>query len=315
VTRLGTLGQVQRSELGNGINHSQVTYIPWLEPPNAQTQASNPARHKLSLSDLRKRTELLHELVYYIFDSLLIPLIRTNFYVTESQIYRNRLFYFRHDVWRRLTEQPWADIKSSMFEEIQRRKAYGILARRPLGYSTLRLLPKAAGARPIINLRKKTMKTASGANCSGTKHALGPSINSLMTPVFNMLNYEKLLQPGLLGSAMPSVNGIYPRLKVFKAKLLERSHLNGEYQGQLYFVKLDISSCFDTIPQNEVVKLVEDVVSKEAYHVTKHAEIRPPLPIKSPVSPSFLPAAQRAEGVILSSLIQQCKEITTPMTC
>lgn len=225
------------------------------------------------MSDLRKRTELLHEFIYYIFDSLLIPLIRSNFYVTESQVHRNRLFYFRHDVWRQLTEKPLADIKSSIFEEIKRDKARRILARRSLGYSPLRLLPKAAGARPIINLRRRVMKTSAGSFQGRKKAFLGPSINSLVTPVFNMLSYEKTRRPELLGSSMHSVGDMYPRLKAFKERMMRRSEGG---QPQLYFVKLDIHSCFDTIPQHRLLALIEKVVSEDSYHVTKHVEVRPP---------------------------------------
>lgn len=252
----------------------QVTCIPWLESPKTQQHGSSDSRPKLSLSDLRKRTELLHELIYYIFDSLLIPLVRTNFYVTESQVHRNRLFYFRHDVWRKLTEQPLADLKSTVFEEIKKGTAQQILAQRSLGYGALRLLPKASGARPIVNLGRRVLKKS-----RGKKPFLAPSINSLVTPIFNALNYERARRPELLGSAILSVGDIHPRLKQFKENLLKQRHSAGMTDdGQtprLFFVKLDIQSCFDTIPQRKVVQLIEDLLTEEAYDITKHVEFRP----------------------------------------
>lgn len=222
----------------------------------------------IALSDFRKRTEILHEFVYYIFDSLLIPLIRTNFYVTESQVHKNRLFYFRHDVWRSLIEKPLADIKTSMFEEIKRDKVSRVLQSKQLSWSAVRLLPKATGARPIINLRRRVAKHV------GNRSYLGPSTNSIMTPVFNMLHYEKDRMPELLGSSMFSVSDMYPRLKTFKDRLI-RSESKSFRNGKLYFVKLDIQSCFDTIPQERLVPLVENLVSQEMYHISKHVEIRP----------------------------------------
>jgi telomerase reverse transcriptase len=216
---------------------------------------------------------MLHEFIYYIFDSLLIPLIRSNFYVTESQAHRNRLFYFRHDVWHRLTEKPFADIKSSMFEEIKRDKAQRILARRSLGYSALRLLPKAAGARPIVNLRRRMVKNTVFQN-GKKKTFLGPSINSLVTPIFSALSYEKTRKADLLGSAMFSVDDMYPRLKAFKEKLTHRAGTG--QPAHLFFAKLDIQSCFDTIPQNKLLAVIGRLMSEEAlYHVTKHVEVRP----------------------------------------
>jgi telomerase reverse transcriptase len=242
----------------------QITCLRWLEPPSCPSSRGL----NISLTDLRKRTEILHEFVYYIFDSLLIPLIRTNFYVTESQVHKNRLFYFRHDVWRSLIEKPLVDMKSSMFEEIKRDKVSRVLGSKKMSWSAVRLLPKATGARPIINLRRRAVKYY------GNSSFLGASTNSTMTPVFNMLSYEKDRNPDLLGSSMFSVGDMYPRLKNFKDRLMQSDNENNRH-AQLYFVKLDIQSCFDTIPQRSLVSLVESLVTEQTYHVTKHVEIRP----------------------------------------
>ena len=248
--------------------------MPWLEPPGVREQASRPCpkRYKLSLSDLRKRTELLHEVIYYVFDSILIPLIRTHFYVTESQVYRNRLFYFRHDIWQQLTEKPLDGLQSSMFEELHKHKAQRILARRSLGYGVLRLLPKPTGVRPILNLRRRMMgRTSAGKKAT----SLGPSVNSIVAPISNMLNYEKMRSPSSLGSALQSVGDMQPRLKEFKERLQRQGHGSERSQRPLYFVKLDIQSCFDTIPQDKLIDLIERTVSEDSYCITKHVEIRP----------------------------------------
>ena len=246
----------------------KVTSIPWLQPPGPNTPAG-----KMSLSDLHKRTDLLHEVIYYIFDSLLIPLVRGNFYVTESQTHRNRLFYFRHDVWRRLTEKPFADLRSSMFEELKSEKATRVLENRSLGYGSLRLLPKASGVRPILNLRRRMLVKTNRGGRAG--QFLGSSINSTIAPIQGMLNYEKARQPAQLGACMYSVGEIHSRLKAFKNTLVRNGRLSRTHQPRLYFVKLDIQSCFDTIPQQSLVRLIEELVSEQAYHFTKHAEVRP----------------------------------------
>lgn len=244
-----------------------MTCIPWLG-------GNSPGQCKLSLSDSQKRTELLHEFIYYIFDSIITPLIRTNFYVTESQVHRNHLFYFRHDVWRRLTEQPLAELTTTMLQEVKPAKAQRILARRCLGHGSLRFLPKTTGIRPILNLRRRALIKTNRAGKKGLY--LGPSINSSVTPIYNMLNYERTRQPGGLGSTLQSLGEIHPRLKRFKECLQARQgNLPPDrLQQHLYFVKLDIQSCFDTIPQHKLIRLVERLVSEESYHITKHAEIR-----------------------------------------
>lgn len=251
----------------------KITCIPWLETPQTSTSASvSSQRPKLCRSDMQKRTELLHEFVHFLFDSIVIPLIRTNFYVTESQTHRNRLFFFRHDVWRRLTEQPLAELKSSVFEELKPETARRLLERRSLGYSSLRLLPKATGVRPLLNLRRRAWMKSRWPGRQGSSY-LGPSINSTITPIYNMLNYERTRGPDALGSSLYSVGDIHLRLRSFKEQLLQQQHHH--QLPPLYFVKLDIQSCFDTIPQQKLIRLIEQLVSEETYHITKHVELRP----------------------------------------
>lgn len=216
------------------------------------------------MSDLQKRKELLQEFLYYVFDSLVIPLVRSNFHVTESNVHQNRLFYFRHDVWRLLTEPHMQSLKTSVFEEVKTIHAKKILEARALGFSQIRLLPKAGGLRPITNLRRRVTKLQNG------KVTLGRSINSVMAPVFNVLDYEKTKNPTLVGSALFSIGEMYPKLKSY-AKILRDQNAD---QVPLYFAKADAKSCFDTLPQNEVVKLMISIAADDEYRIARHAEIK-----------------------------------------
>ena len=220
----------------------------------------------MSTSDMRKREEIFMEFLYYVFDSLLIPLIRSNFHVTESNVHSNRLFYFRHDVWRSVTEPRMTSLKSSMFDEIHPLKAKKLLDARALGFSQIRLLPKANGLRSITNLRQRVTKLQNG------KVTLGRSINSVMAPVFNVLDYEKRKQPALVGSALFSVGDMYPKLKSY-AQGLKKCNTTVK---AFYFAKVDAKSCFDTIPQHQVVTLIKKIAAEDEYRIGRHAEIKGP---------------------------------------
>lgn len=229
----------------------------------------SPARvdhtKKIAASDIQKREEILLEFLYYVFDSILIPLIRSNFHVTESNVHQNRLFYFRHDTWRALTEPAMANFKLSMYEEIEAVKAKKLLDARALGFSQIRLLPKNDRVRPITNLRRRVTKLQNG------KITLGRSINSVMAPVFNVLDFEKRKRPALVGSALFSVGDMYPKLKAFAQSV----HGNMPPSRSYYFAKADAKSCFDTIPQQDVVRLITQIASEEDYRLARHAEIKP----------------------------------------
>lgn len=141
---------------------------------------------KLAKSDFDKRKQILAELIYWLFDGFLIPLIRSNFHVTESNTHRHRLFYFRHDIWRMLTEPSIKSLKTKMFEHMPTEQTTRLLSMRPLGFSKMRLLPKASGFRTIMNLKRRQQVMRNGTM------SLGRSINTVMTPVFSVLTHERV---------------------------------------------------------------------------------------------------------------------------
>ncbi|OPB46795.1 telomerase reverse transcriptase [Trichoderma guizhouense] len=231
----------------------KVTELAWLVPPACEGQKTSP-------TDIKRRYEIFHEFLYYVFDSLLIPLIRSNFYVTESNTHRFQVFYFRHDVWRLVAEPSMLSLREGMFEEVKLNEATRILDSRRLGFSQLRLLPKGTKLRPIMNLRRRQMK--------GSRW-LGPSINSILKPIHAALKFETLTNPSKLGSTLFAVGDIYERLKSFKDSLMPN------IQRNFYFAKLDVKAAFDTIPQSSVLNLMRSVPSQAQYIITKHAEVKP----------------------------------------
>ncbi|KAI9836504.1 MAG: hypothetical protein M1838_005015 [Thelocarpon superellum] len=260
VHRFVTLRRFESPTLHDVLQGFKIGSIPWLQPTSDQVSG------KLAQTDVQKRWEIWAEFVYYVFDSLLIPLIRSNFHVTESNVHRNRLLFFRHDVWRSVADAALASLRSAAFEEVPLKQARQTLDRRSIGFSRIRLLPKATGFRPIINLRRRAMKQQHG------RMVLGRSINSVMTPVYNMLNYEKATSPQRLGSSLFSVGDMYARLKAFQHGL----QASGLIGNRLYFAKVDVQACFDTLPQQRVLDLMDLVASQPTYRIERHVELRPP---------------------------------------
>lgn len=246
----------------------KITDIEWLTPPKLGSGGGGGGNRKCSQSDFQKRTEIFYEFLYYLIDSVLIPLIRSNFYVTESNTHRYKLFFFRHDIWRQIAEPAMATLKAGMFEEVRLSDALRILGSRKLGYSQVRLLPKGDTMRPIMNLRRRTV-------LQGNNRLLGPSINTVLGPVSEVLKLEKSLRPDRLGAAMFSVGDIYHRIKAFKARLLGGAGDSQKKLSRLYFAKVDVQAAFDTIPQEAMVKLLSKILQESRYKISKHAEVQP----------------------------------------
>lgn len=88
---------------------------------------------------------------------------------------------------------------------------------------------------------------------------------------------------------------ILPKLAEFKVSLQEQ----GLQDAPLYFAKVDVQSCFDTIPQSRLLGMIESLLSLQSYQAGKHVEISPlgalqslngkhtePLPVKRYVARS-----------------------------
>lgn len=237
------------------VQNVRLKSIPWLVPD------SMTGAHKLSASDKKKRTQLLNEFVYFVFDSLLVPLIATNFYVTESGVHRNRLFFFRHDVWNRLCLPTLHHIRLETLVPVSVKQMQKV-GQTSLGYSTVRFLPKADGVRMIANLRRRITRSKNG------KTFLGQSVNSQLSPLFSILNDERQRAGDVFKQCTFSVEDLHDKLRNFQARIRKSN------QSTLFFAKVDIQSAFDSIPQSKLLHLVQALIQHDSYTINKYAECR-----------------------------------------
>lgn len=231
----------------------------WLIPPGpgAQEQA------RVSVSDSLKRRELLEDFLFWYFDSFVLPLLKTTFYVTESSAFRNQVLYFRHDDWTTLCAPLIARLTSATFQKLTDAEAAEIFRQRKLGFSFVRLLPKETGVRPIVNLRRKKTMTRGSFTTE-------QSINQILQAAFNILTYERSNQPHLLGASVLGPDEIHKRLKAFKASLPRDNKGN---LPTLYFVKVDVQTCFDTIDQTKLLQILRELISEDLYMTQKYGRV------------------------------------------
>ncbi|SPO21381.1 uncharacterized protein UTRI_00858 [Ustilago trichophora] len=211
---LNTIGDFVRLRRYESFNLHQIaqsfrfTDVDWALPQRAISR-----KRRLTRLEAEDRKKLVLELLYWLFDGLVIPLLRTTFYITETAAYRNKVLYFRQDDWHVLSRPVLGQLKESIFEPLTRAEALSIMSSRKLGYSHVRLLPKETGVRPIVNLRRRSTKQvhmdqqASQSDANRTKSKtranlasakqkkesliLGQSINYILQSVFHILTYEK----------------------------------------------------------------------------------------------------------------------------
>ncbi|THH09180.1 hypothetical protein EW146_g8757 [Bondarzewia mesenterica] len=238
-----------------------ISKCEWLALRSSMTEH----RTSIPVSDSIKRRELMEEFLFWYFSSFLLTLLRTTFYITESGAFRNRTLYFRQDDWQTLCAPLIDRLSSDTFLKLEKTETEEILRQRKLGFSFVRLLPKDTGVRPIVNLKRKKIQQ------KGSFGAQQQSINDILQAAFQILTFEKDAQPHLLGSSVFGPNEIYGKLKAFKSRLAFNNP-SGPLP-KLYFVKVDVQACFDTIEQAKLLQILRDAISEESYMLPRFGRI------------------------------------------
>lgn len=133
----------------------------------------------------------------WLIEGLVLPLLSAYFYVTETAVEHNRIFYYRKPVWRRLSSLAIDALCVSALEPVSRTAVARALAQRSFGYSFLRLLPKPTSMRPITNMSRRPVQNEFGS-ASGALDAARQrqSINAHLQNVHHVLALERARQPG-----------------------------------------------------------------------------------------------------------------------
>lgn len=95
---------------------------------------------------------MLEDWLFWMFSNLIVPLIKSHFYVTESENRRQNVFYYRKPVWAKIQLLSLRELTSRCYTKLDRSSVAAALQKRSLGFSRIRLLPKQNGVRPISNL-------------------------------------------------------------------------------------------------------------------------------------------------------------------
>jgi len=128
-----------------------------------------------------------------------------------------------------------------------------------LGFAHLRFMPKSSSLRPIVNLSKR-MKVA-GSGCRRL------AINWQLLDLQKVLTYERQRRPGIVGASVFSLDDIYSAWKSF----VDGRRARGD-DRPLYFVKVDIENCYDSIDQNKLYDIVKTVVQGD-YVVRRYVSV------------------------------------------
>lgn len=184
---------------------------------------------------------LLRSFLVWLVEIFVFEAIKNCFYITEHGAFKNKLFYYRIEVWRRVTDLTiqkqitsgvWTRVKS----QCERDSPGGSVF-------SARIIPKTTGTRIIFR------KIHDSSRVPKTNADTDKRLLNLLTALWNA-------HPELRGSGGFGLNMIYAKWTNFvrAVKTME--------DKSVYFVKVDIKNCFDSIPREKLLNVIEDCLKQ-----------------------------------------------------
>ncbi len=97
-----------------------------------------------------QRRRMVRAWVRWLVAEVMMPLMRNHFYVTESALHRNKMFYFRKPLWRKIAKTVQLSDMYRLADEVEAQELLG--NRFGLPCARLRFVPKATGMRLCVRL-------------------------------------------------------------------------------------------------------------------------------------------------------------------
>lgn len=273
------------------IHRMRLQHVTWLWAPG-----NVPRTHR---SAQRRAAGDLARLVLFLLGEVVVPLLRAAFHVAEgvgSEAPPGELRFFLHPVWSQLQTRALRQLNRMGLQRLRpdeladrlRPRAPAGGQHRPLGVSRLRFRPKATGLRPICML--------SGSARLRGGPALPPNsdaVNKVLREPFAVLRAEARRRPELMGTSVLGVSGVRDRL--VRLAHAWRGYLSAEgalasrrTAPELHFASVDVAACFDTIAQDQLARVLDDVLATDTYVLRTFSTV--PL---APTTPARAPGRAR----------------------
>lgn len=225
-----------------------------------------------SKSSHEAATALLRETMRWVVCGFTIPLLRSIFYVTESEIFGKCVLYYRKPVWSIFRSLSISKLTSTQYQEITQKQTAALLEGQQMGLSRLKLLPKASGVRPIAMLSRRDTLIGNESDSIG----FHPSTNTILANTFRVLRHEYERNPHSFGAGQVGLDGVYTILKSFLRKVrsypLACSKMTSK---KIYFVSVDIEKCYDNVNQHHLQRIIEKIVQQDQYLIQNYSVMQP----------------------------------------
>nr|CAB3266902.1 telomerase reverse transcriptase-like [Phallusia mammillata] len=192
------------------------------------------------------RLKMLKTFVFWFLKDVLYVIIRHFFYITEHSCFRNRLVFYRKELWKSIVRNGVTILLNNKIW------GYNLSTNKEGACFRCRFCPKSSSIRPIIYLpvAKMTNKPA------GKMEA---------TIVLKILQHICKKCPWLIGCAAQGIKEIHLKWNKFVTASQSTAH-----DLKLFFVKVDADRCFDRIPVDKLLEVLKLILQKAGSTKVSH---------------------------------------------
>ena len=252
-------------EVMQGVRTSDFTCFKAL-----RTNASNAGQAEAS------QRRLTTKWISWLVKEMIFPIIRAHFYVTDTQLHKNRIFYYRKGVWSRLVTATLQGLEETSFRRLPAREAMKLLDRvsleNNLGFSNMRFLPKGSGLRPIATLNKPSTFTVKLGRSSSHRIKRFEAVNARLKDVQDILYHETVRDPDVMGSAVGDYKSVLMRLGPC-LRTIRRERLVGR-NPQPFIIATDIKGAFDNLPIDSLERVATNLISSSSYQTLHYVVVK-----------------------------------------
>uniref|UniRef100_A0AAQ5WVX8 Telomerase reverse transcriptase n=1 Tax=Amphiprion ocellaris TaxID=80972 RepID=A0AAQ5WVX8_AMPOC len=238
-------GKFERLSLAELMWHIKVNECDWLKLGK---------KDRVPPSEFARRTRMLGQFLAWLLEGYVVGLVRACFYVTESVAQKNAIRFYRREVWAKLQNLAFrVHLSKGQMEELTPVQVASL----PKGtvISRLRFIPKTDGMRPITRVVGEDPKTR--------------LYRGRVRDLQDMLRACVNCTPSLLGSTVWGMSDI-------RRVLCSLAPGQKEKPQPLYFVKVDVSGAYESLPHDKLIEVIGQALSPvqdELITIRRYAKI------------------------------------------
>lgn len=191
---------------------------------------------------MKRNKLLLSNICEWIYNGVVIPIMRYNFYCTEKHSEGSKVSYYRKPIWTMISKLALREFEEDNLEYVTPKERNELRNLNNYPVAKLRLVPKGSTFRPIMTFLRKAK-----AN-DGNKRF---SLNQILQDTQIVLRRFKDIVGYDFGYAVFDNQQIFEKIDAFskKWKSIGTPHL--------YFATMDIKKCYDSVDAKKLLEMLE----------------------------------------------------------